>query len=145
MSPTVCQERTFSLNNISETLNNSDTLFSAFIISVALLLLVSLFKYFLSKECEKEDWGHLILEFPIDICLVLITVIITGYMEASNLPYTTFLVVVSLIISIICCILRRLSIKSSYNEENLLKTLLYGLANVLLGSLWVCFTCKLIF
>lgn len=44
-----------------ESLKNPATLLYAFWLSVFLLLLVSLLKYFLSKECERKDWGFLLL------------------------------------------------------------------------------------
>ena len=67
-----------------ESLKNPATLLYAFWLSVFLLLLVSLLKYFLSKECERKDWGFLLLEFPIDVCLVVITIIITGFMRGES-------------------------------------------------------------
>lgn len=89
-----------------ESLKNPATLLYAFWLSVFLLLLVSLLKYFLSKECERKDWGFLLLEFPIDVCLVVITIIITGFMRGENLGFGALLVIMSLIISVFCCILR---------------------------------------
>ena len=94
-----------------ESLKKSDTLAYAFWLSVGLLVLISLLKYFISKDCEKKDWGNFILEFPIDVCLVVITIIITGFMKEPNLSFGIILVVASLIVSILCCIFRRASIK----------------------------------
>lgn len=103
-------------NIIWETLQNPETLAYAFWLSVCLLVLISLLKYFLSKECERKDWGHYILEFPIDVCSVVITIIITGFMK-ENSSVGIFLVVISLVVSIICCICRRVAIKHSYAEN----------------------------
>ena len=88
------------IENFVESLKQSDTLAYAFWLSVGLLVLISLLKYFISKDCEKKDWGNFILEFPIDVCLVVITIIITGYMKDANLSYGVILVIMSLIISI---------------------------------------------
>lgn len=120
-----------------ESLKRPDTLAYAFWLSVGLLVLISLLKYFVSKESEKKDWGHFILEFPIDVCLVVITIIITGFMKEPNLSFGVILVVFSLIISIICCIFRRISIKYSYDENINYKTLLFGLLEILIAGIWI--------
>lgn len=73
-----------NLNSLIEAIKNAESLRYAFWLSVALLILVSLFKYFISKESKKRDWGEFILEFPIDVCLVVITIIITGFMKGEN-------------------------------------------------------------
>lgn len=125
------------MNWFSESFKNPATLFSAFWLSVFLLLLVSLLKYFLSKECERKDWGFLLLEFPIDVCLVVITIIITGFMRGDNLEYGAFLVVMSLIVSVFCCILRRSAIKQSYSEYTMSKAYIYGLLDILIAIVWI--------
>lgn len=125
------------IENFVESLKQSDTLAYAFWLSVGLLVLISLLKYFISKDCEKKDWGNFILEFPIDVCLVVITIIITGYMKDANLSYGVILVIMSLIISIFCCMFRRLSIKSSYDEKLRIKTLIYGILDILIASIWI--------
>ena len=120
-----------------ESLKQPNTLAYAFWLSVGLLVLISLLKYFISKDCDKKDWGNFILEFPIDVCLVVITIIITGFMKEANLSFGIILVVASLIVSIFCCILRRASIKHSYEENIKYKPLFYGLLDVLLASFWI--------
>lgn len=100
-----------------ETMKHPDTLAYAFWLSVSLLVLVSLLKYFISKESERKDWGYFILEFPIDVCLVVITIIITGYMKNENMPLGIIFVILSLIISIFCCIMRRFSLKYSKVDQ----------------------------
>jgi fumarate reductase subunit D len=120
-----------------ESLKNPATLLYAFWLSVFLLLLVSLLKYFLSKECERKDWGFLLLEFPIDVCLVVITIIITGFMRGENLEFGALLVIMSLIISVFCCILRRSAIKHSYNENTMSKAYFYGFLDIIIATMWV--------
>lgn len=120
-----------------ESLKNPATLLYAFWLSVFLLLLVSLLKYFLSKECERKDWGFLLLEFPIDVCLVVITIIITGFMRGENLGFGALLVIMSLIISVFCCILRRNAIKHSYNENTMSKAYFYGSLDIIIATMWV--------
>ncbi|WP_347296873.1 hypothetical protein, partial [uncultured Bacteroides sp.] len=111
------------INNIEpnywEALKNPDSLFYAFWLSVALLVFMSLLKYLVSKESERKDWGLLALELPIDLCLVVITVIITGFMKEPNFALGIVLVVISLVVSIICYHFRQCSIRHSYDEKGL--------------------------
>lgn len=120
-----------------EAIRNSESLSYAFWLSVFLLLLVSLLKYFVSKESEKSDWGNLVLEFPIDVCLVVITIVITGFMKGENMPLGIILVIVTLVVSKFCCIFRRCSMSYSYMDGKLTKTLLFGLLDVALAVVWV--------
>ena len=66
---------------------------------VFLLLIISLLKYSIAKECEKRDWGNFVLELPIDVCLVVITIIITGIIY--DLLYTNLLFFHAIIFCII--------------------------------------------
>lgn len=120
-----------------ETMKHPDTLAYAFWLSVSLLVLVSLLKYFISKESERKDWGYFILEFPIDVCLVVITIIITGYMKNENMPLGIIFVILSLIISIFCCIMRRFSLKYSYDEEYLKRCYACGMLDILTAAIWI--------
>lgn len=126
-----------NIDNLLITLKNPDTLSYAFWLSVFLLIVISLLKYFMAKDCEKKDWGNFILEFPIDVCLVLITIIITGYMQGTYFALGMLLVIVSLIISIVCCILRRESIKYSFEENTKLKMFFFGFLDILISSAWI--------
>lgn len=90
-----------------------------------------------NKNIKEIILGHFILEFPIDVCLVVITIIITGFMKEPNLSFGVILVVFSLIISIICCIFRRISIKYSYDENINYKPWLFGLLEIIIASMWI--------
>ena len=125
------------MEKIIEAIKHSESLSYAFWLSVFLLLLVSLLKYFISKESEKSDWGNLILEFPIDVCLVVITIVITGFMKGENMSLGIILVIVTLVVSIFCCIFRRCSMPYSYMDDKLTRTLLFGLLDVALAVVWV--------
>lgn len=125
------------MNDLVESLRNSESLGYAFWLSFFLLVLVSLLKYFISKESKKNDWGHLILELPIDICLVVITIVITGFMKGENVSLGIIIVVVTLVISILCCIFRRCSIRYSYNKDGCIYQWLFGLLDVLVSIFWV--------
>ena len=126
-----------NINSLIETIKNAESLRYAFWLSVVLLILVSLFKYFISKESKKRDWGEFILEFPIDVCLVVITIIITGFMKGENFDVGIMLVIISLIISFVCCMLRRESIRRSYDEGQKIRSWLLGFANIILASVWI--------
>ena len=125
------------MKNMFELLRNAETLAYAFWLSVSLLVLVSLLKYFISKESDKKDWGHLILELPIDICLVVITIVITGFMKGENISLGIILVVVTLVISIICCIFRRCSISCSYKSDSKICQWVYGFLDIVFSVFWV--------
>ncbi len=124
--------------NYWEALKNPDSLFYAFWLSVALLALMSLLKYLVSKKSEQKDWGMLMLELPIDLCLVVITVIITGFMKEPNFALGIVLVVITLVISIICCHFRQCSIRHSYDEKGVM-TYVFGILDVILAVIWICF------
>ena len=127
------------MDNFINGLKDSTSLNYAFCLSVFLLVLISLLKYFISKESERRDWGNFILEFPIDVCLVLITIIITGYMKGENIPVGVILLIVSLVISVICCLLRRSSINYSYVEGNWFKTWGCAILDVAIAVVWTWF------
>lgn len=120
-------------------LRNPESLIYAFWLSVFLLLIISLLKYFIAKESEKRDWGNFVLELPIDVCLVVITIIITGYMQGTNLAIGMLLVLFSLLVSIACCIFRRISIKHSYDEGVKGKMVIFGILDIFLALGWVFF------
>lgn len=58
-------------------------------------------------------------------------------MKEPNLSFGVILVVFSLIISIICCIFRRISIKYSYDENINYKPWLFGLLEIIIASMWI--------
>lgn len=126
-----------AFSNFIESLRNPDSLSYAFWLSVSLLLLISLLKYFMAKNSERKDWGNFILELPIDVCLVVITIIITGYMRETNLAIGVLLVVLSLIVSVICCIFRRNSIKHSYVEGRKICMFVYAFLDIVIASAWI--------
>lgn len=115
-----------------ESLQNPNSLKYAFWLSILLLIVFSLMKYFLNKDGCKEDWGNLILELPIDICLVTITILMTGYMKGENFSVGVLMVLLSLVVSFIGCILRRVSIKHSYDENNKCKMIICGSIEIIL-------------
>lgn len=137
--PNCNSELESGLDVLINSLRNPESLIYAFWLSVFLLLIISLLKYFIAKESEKRDWGNFVLELPIDVCLVVITIIITGYMQGTNLAIGMLLVLFSFLVSIACCIFRRISIKHSYDEGVKGKMVIYGILDIFLALGWVFF------
>lgn len=127
------------LDVLFNSLRNPESLIYAFWLSVFLLLIISFLKYFIAKESEKRVWGNFVLELPIDVCLVVITIIITGYMQGPNLAIGLLLVLFSLLVSIVCCIFRRISIKHSYDEGVKGEMVIFGILDIFLALGWVFF------
>ena len=127
----------FEMQSLIESMRNPKTLFYSFWVSFLLLIIVYLLKYFISKECVRKDWGYIILELPIDVCLILITVVVTGYMKGETFASGVVLVLISIIISFFCCLFRRLSIKHLYDEKSLCKAWLWGIFDVVIAAFWI--------
>lgn len=127
----------FEMESLIDSMKNPKTLAFSFWVSVILLIIISLLKYFMSKECVRKDWGNIILEFPIDVCLIIITVVITGYMKGDTFAYGVVLVLISIIISLFCCLFRRFSINHSYDENNKWKSMMWGFLDILVAVFWV--------
>lgn len=125
-----------SINNFIESLKNPDSLKYAFWLSILSLVVFSLFKYFSYKEGCKEDWGHLILELPIDICLVIVTILMTGYMKGENFSIGVIMVLSSLVVSFIGCIFRRKSIRHSYDEGKKCKMFIFAIIEIIIVVSW---------
>lgn len=86
----------------------------AFWISVALLLVCSILKYVVSHDDTMRDWGHLIIEIPVDLCLVVLTILVTIYLR-SNIGGGIGCIILSIFILVVCCITRRKSM--AYSER----------------------------
>lgn len=55
----------------------------SFVISVLLLLVASFLKYFITNLSTKKEWWLFSVEFPIDLCLVILTLIVTLYIKEN--------------------------------------------------------------
>ena len=127
------------MDDFTNGLKDSESLSYAFWLSVFLLILISLLKYFISKESEKKDWGFFILEFPIDVCLVVITVVITGFMKGENVSLGVIIVIATLVVSILCCLFRRGSINYSYKEGKWPQTVGCAILDIVVAVGWTYF------
>lgn len=127
------------MNDFIELMKNSETLEYSFCISVILSIIISLLKYFFSNTVVGRDWGYMILELPIDVCLIVITVVITGYMKGETFAFGVVFVLISIFVSLLCCLFRRLSINQSYNEKYGWKSIMWGFFDVAVAVFWVAF------
>lgn len=116
--------------------NIPDGLLSAFLLSAMLLLIISILKYALNHKCEKKDWGNLVLEYPIDVCSIIVTIIFSSFIVKDNHTAIYILVAISCLVSVICCLLRRSSINSSYSDK-LGCCIVYAFLDILLASMWI--------
>lgn len=55
----------------------SDDIVIAFWLSFSMLLLISILKYFVNNKSNYKDWVEMILELPIDVCTIFITMLIS--------------------------------------------------------------------
>lgn len=145
MNENLEQEKTLIesfLNNIG----GFESLTFAFVVSLMLSVIIALLKYWILNESKGKEWMFMFLELPIDVCVILITIIVTGFMRGSNgaidekkAATGVILVFCSLIISIICCFLRRASMKLSYSEKRkyFCYSVICGVLNFLVAGLWI--------
>lgn len=145
MTETIEQEKTF-LESFLEPMGGLETLTFAFWLSIGLLFLISLLKYWLLRENAWKEWAFMMLELPVDVCVVIITIIITGFMrspdgtiDGNKAAIGIILVVISLVISVFCCIFRRMSMKYSYSnkKKSLLLSWLCAILDIIIALLWV--------
>ena len=117
--------------------NVNDSLSYSFWLSVVLLILITLFKYFFSKETLKDDWGNILLELPIDLCTIATTVVITGFITEETLPHGIIISFITLIVCAICCYFRRLAINHSYSESIDYMMLVFAFFDIFVAGAWI--------
>ncbi len=79
----------------------------AFWISLIILVVIYLFKYWAGKQCESKDFIELLLEIPIDIITIIITIIITAFCVKDRMDYGHYLFLISLVVAGVCTLIRR--------------------------------------
>mgnify|MGYP007099011645 CR=1 FL=1 len=106
----------------------SEAAITAFCLSLSMLLFISILKYFMNNESKKRDWGELLLELPIDICTIIITMLISLSYNVN--PQNTFIAVfVTLIVAALCCYFRKKALSNSMTENYWLMTL-YAICDI---------------
>ena len=104
----------------------------AFWISIGLLILASILKYVVSHKDTSKDWGHLIIEIPVDLCLVVLTILVTIYLK-DNLGGGIGFIVITLLAIVVCCITRRKSMDYSEYSDKFGTSLFYGIVTVIIS------------
>lgn len=145
MNENLEQEKTL-IESFLNDIGGFESLTFAFVVSLMLSVIIALLKYWILNESKSKEWMFMFLELPIDVCVILITIIVTGFMRGSNgaidekkAATGVVLVFFSLIISIICCFLRRASMKLSYSEKRkyFCYSLICGALNFMVAGLWI--------
>lgn len=120
-------------SNIQQDLLSEDIII-AFWLSFTMLLFISILKYFVNNKSNYKDWGEMILELPIDVCTIFITMLIS--LAYNNNPKNTFIAIFGVLIAVVlCCYFRK---KSQLNSicENYWLMILYAI-----GDIAVCLLC----
>lgn len=120
-------------SNIQQDLLSEDIII-AFWLSFTMLLFISILKYFVNNKSNYKDWGEMILELPIDVCTIFITMLIS--LAYNNNPKNTFIAIFGVLIAVVlCCYFRK---KSQLNSicENYWLMILYAI-----GDIGVCLLC----
>lgn len=152
MTQTIEQEKTF-LESFLQSIGGFESLVYSFAISLVLLIIISALKNWILNESKKKEFMFMLLELPIDVCVILITIIVTGFIrgggESINKEQVSngiILVFVSLLVSIGCCFLRRLSMSLSYSEK-MGRYILSGVCailNFIVAGTWIFITLEYI-
>ena len=92
----------------------SDDIVIAFWLSFSMLLLISILKYFVNNKSNYKGWVEMILELPIDVCTIFITMLIS--LTFNNNPQNTFVAIFGVLIAVVlCCYFRK---KSQFSRRN---------------------------
>lgn len=124
------------IHSFFESTFNTSSLRYAFWISFFILMLISFVKYYMAKHPDPNDWTHYLLEFPVDVIALLLTVMITA-VNVSTLHVEILIFIVTLLICVICCFLRRLSIKALSRDKFYYGMWLYPAIEIMLSCSWV--------
>ena len=72
------------LESFLDNIGGFESLIYSFVISLVLLFIISLLKYFIINKSQKKEWMFMLLELPIDVCVILITIIVTGFIRGGG-------------------------------------------------------------
>lgn len=141
LQTTMLDDRSESEYSLLHQLKNPQSIESAFLISIFLLIVASLLKYCISKETTREEWYMMAIEFPIDLCLVVLTLVVTLYL-GDNVGWGIFMTIVTILVMIVCCICRRLAIKYNTRTETCKKVIswvcyIVSVIGSVIYSLWI--------
>lgn len=130
--------------SILDTLDDINTIGFAFWFSITLLIVISIIKHFMiNTESLKKDFGEFVMELPIDICNIVITILASLYLSQHTGKGIT-LIILTVGIVTICAVFRRLSIKKGGFEHFSLVSAIFGLADIVVAMFWINFVLELI-
>lgn len=127
-----------------DTLDDINTIGFAFWFAITLLIVISIIKHFMiNTESLKKDFGEFVMELPIDICNIVITILASLYLSQHTGKGIT-LIFLTVGIVTICAVFRRLSIKKGGFEHFSLVSAIFGLADIVVAMFWINFVLELI-
>ena len=123
--------------SILDTLDDINTIGFAFWFSITLLIVISIIKHFMiNTETLKKDFGEFIMELPIDICNIVITILASLYLSQHTGKGIT-LIFLTVGTVTICAVFRRLSIKKGGFESFSILSAFYGMLDIFIAMLWI--------
>lgn len=129
-------------NSFYNRVQDTTTVEFSFVISVLLLLVASWLKYFITNFSTKKEWWLFTVEFPIDLCLVILTLIVTIYIKV-NMGGALIFLVLAIIIMILCCMSRRAAMK--YFDATNVKSIIIGVVYTFLTLVLAIGYCSIIY
>lgn len=137
-------EKIEKFKSILDELDDINTIGFAFGFSVTLLIVISLIKHFMiNTETIKKDIGEFVMELPIDICNIVITILASLYL-CQHIGKGITLIFLTVVFVTICAVLRRMSIKKGGSEHFSISSVIYGLADIFIATWWIIFVLELI-
>lgn len=125
--------------SILDSLDNINTIGFAFWFSIVLLIVISLIKYFIiNKENLMKDFGEFIMELPIDMCNIVITILASLYLNQHTGKGIT-LIVLTVGVVTVCAVFRRLSMKRGGFEHFSYLSVIFALADIIIAMFWINF------
>ena len=124
---------------VLDSLDNINTIGFAFWFSIVLFIFISLIKYFIiNKENLMKDFGELIMELPIDMCNIVITILASLYLNQHTGKGIT-LIVLTVGVVTVCAVFRRLSMKIGGFEHFSYLSVIFALADIIIAMFWINF------
>lgn len=108
-------------------------------LSILVLVIIYGLKYFLNKKATLKDIEEFFLEFPIDLCAVGISLILTlGFSSIMKVPFGLKIFVASLVVIMIGCFIRRFAIYEMLKEEpSKIKIGILGCTNLFISCIYM--------
>lgn len=132
VTDSVSSQQITAVGNFWERVQDTTSTEFAFWISVGLLVVCSILKYVVSHNDTLKDWGHLFIEIPVDLCLVVLTILVTIYLR-SNIGGGIACIILTILSLVICCITRRKSMIYSEKTDKFWNSFWMGAVTVIVS------------